>query len=615
MVKENLSFQAEVGKLLHLVTHSLYKDKQIFLREIISNASDACDKLRYANLTNDSLIEDSSDLSVKISIDQKKSQLTVEDNGIGMSKKELVDNLGTIARSGTAKFIEQLSENKDNSNLIGQFGVGFYSVFMVAKKVDVYSTKAGTKTSWLWSSAGTEKFSISPTSDGPSRGTRIVIELDDQSQEYTKVENLKPIIKKYSDHLNLPILFNNDGENEQLNTGMALWARQKRTIKQEQYFEFYQSTFGQFDEPLHISHFQTEGQLSYIGLMYIPSTPAFDLFMPESKNKIKLYVKRVFISDQVDELLPQYLRFVHGIIDSEDLPLNVSRETLQFNPMIDRINKRVVNQILKELTKIAEKDKEKYNIFWKHFGSVLKEGIYTDSDQRDKILKISKFASINNEEFITLDEYILNMPKNQKYIYYLSGQNVEELKNSPHLEALKSQKMNVLLITDPVDEVWMPIVNQFEEKPFKSITHGDLELKENKKTSDENSQKELDGLLQWLKEKLNDEVKDVRISSRLSDSPACIISDEGDIDINLANMLRERGQLTQEFKRVLEINPEHELIVKMQKKLLAKTSKQKKELDNIAYLLLDQAKILEGEKISDTSNFSKRIVRLMNESI
>ena len=251
--------------------------------------------------------------------------------------------------------------------------------------------------------------------------------------------------------------------------------------------------------------------------MYIPSTPAFDLFMPESKNKIKLYVKRVFISDQVDELLPQYLRFVHGIIDSEDLPLNVSRETLQFNPMIDRINKRVVNQILKELTKIAEKDKEKYNIFWKHFGSVLKEGIYTDSDQRDKILKISKFASINNEEFITLDEYILNMPKNQKYIYYLSGQNVEELKNSPHLEALKSQKMNVLLITDPVDEVWMPIVNQFEEKPFKSITHGDLELKENKKTSDENSQKELDGLLQWLKEKLSDEERELVLkAARLS---------------------------------------------------------------------------------------------------
>ncbi|MBR74565.1 MAG: molecular chaperone HtpG, partial [Dehalococcoidaceae bacterium] len=287
MVKENLSFQAEVGKLLHLVTHSLYKDKQIFLREIISNASDACDKLRYAALTDESLIEDNTDLSVQISIDQKKSQLTVEDNGIGMSKKELVDNLGTIARSGTAKFIEQLSENQDNSNLIGQFGVGFYSVFMVAKKVDVYSTKAGTKTSWMWSSAGSEKFSISSTSEGPSRGTRIVIELDDQSQEYTNVENLKPIIKKYSDHLNLPIIFNNDEENEQLNTGMALWARQKRSIKQEQYFEFYQSTFGQFDEPLHISHFQTEGQLSYIGLMYIPSTPTFDLFMPESKNKIK----------------------------------------------------------------------------------------------------------------------------------------------------------------------------------------------------------------------------------------------------------------------------------------------------------------------------------------
>ena len=565
MVKENLSFQAEVGKLLHLVTHSLYKDKQIFLREIISNASDACDKLRYAALTNESLIEDNSDLNVKISIDQKKSQLIVEDNGIGMSKKELVDNLGTIARSGTAKFIEQLSDNQSDSNLIGQFGVGFYSVFMVAKKVNVYSTKAGSKTSWIWSSTGSEKFSISSTSDGPLRGTRIVIELDDQSQEYASVENLKPIIKKYSDHLNLPIIFSNDEENEQLNTGMALWARQKRNIKPEQYLDFYQSTFGQYDEPLHISHFQTEGQLSYIGLMYIPSTPPFDLFMPESKNQIKLYVKRVFISDQVDELLPQYLRFVHGIIDSEDLPLNVSRETLQFNPMIDRINKRVVNQILKDLTKIAEKDKEKYKIFWQHFGPVLKEGIYTDSDQREKILKIAKFPSLNNEELITLDEYIANMSNKQKYIYYISGQNIDDLKHSPHLEALKSQKMDVLLITDPVDEVWMPIVNQFEEKPFKSVTHGDLELKENKENVDQDNQKDLDVLLQWLKDQLKDEVKDVRVSSRLADSPACIISDEGDIDINLANMLRERGQLNQDFKRVLEINPEHELIIKMQK--------------------------------------------------
>ncbi|MBR74301.1 MAG: hypothetical protein CL872_05145 [Dehalococcoidaceae bacterium] len=323
----------------------------------------------------------------------------------------------------------------------------------------------------------------------------------------------------------------------------------------------------------------------------------------------------MFISDQVEELLPQYLRFVHGIIDSEDLPLNVSRETLQFNPMIDRINKRVVNQILKELAKIAEKDNEKYSIFWKHFGPVLKEGIYTDSDQREKILKISKFASLNNEELITLDDYIVNMPKKQKYIYYLSGQNIDELKHSPHLEALKSQKMDVLLITDPVDEVWMPIVNQFDEKPFKSVTHGDLELQGNKEVASKDDQKEIDDLLQWLKDKLKDEVKDVRVSSRLSDSPACIISDEGDIDINLANMLRERGQLNQDFKRVLEINPEHTLIIKMQKKIVANKNKQKKELDNIAYLLLDQAKILEGEKISDTSNFSKRIVRLMNDSI
>ena len=612
MTTENLSFQAEVGKILQLVTHSLYKDKQIFLRELISNASDACDKLRYAALTEKTLLETDTELNVTISINKKTHQITIQDNGIGMSKKELTDNLGTIARSGTANFLDKIdTQEADSSKLIGQFGVGFYSVFMVASKVDVYSTKAGSKTSWLWSSTGSEKFSLSPTKLAPIRGTKIIIDLKNESKEYTDTSKLKPIIKKYSDHLNLPIYFDNNDEKEQVNSGMALWARQKKDITQEQYSEFYQNISGQFDEPWQVIHFQAEGQLSYIGLIFIPASPAYDLFMPEIKNKLKLHVRRVYITDEIEELIPNYLRFLHGIIDSEDLPLNVSRETLQFNPMISRINKRIVNQIFKELAKIAENEPEKYILFWNNFGSVIKEGIYTDPDQREKIVKLSRFTSLKKES-MSLEEYTSKMPKKQKYIYYLSGQNIAELKNSPHLESLKEKKIDVLLLTDPVDEVWIPIVNNFNEFEFKSVTHGDLELPNKNKTEKSDEKNDIDALIVWLKEKLSTEIKDVRISNRLSESPACIISDDGDLDINIANMLRERGQLNQDLKRVLEINPNHQLILKMQKNIKNKKSK---NIDDLAFLLLDQAKLIEGEKVSDLGNFSKRIVQLMHDHI
>ena len=614
MSTENISFQAEVGKILKLVTHSLYKDKKIFLRELISNASDACDKLRYSALTNSKLLDSDTELKVSIKTDKINSQIIIEDNGIGMTKKELIDNLGTIAKSGTANFLEKITEkNSDSSQLIGQFGVGFYSVFMVADKVQVYSTKAGSKTGWLWASSGAEKFSLSSTNESPNRGTKIVISLNSESKEFSTIDALKPIIHKYSDHLNLPIFFNDGKNSEQINTGMALWARQKKDITNEQYIELYRNISNQFDEPFQTIHFQAEGKLSYIGLIYIPSTPPFDLFMPDTRHKLKLHVKRVFISDDIEELVPNYLRFLYGIIDSEDLALNVSRETLQFNPMISRINKRIVNQILKELSKIAEKEPDKYQTFWKNFGPVLKEGIYTDSDQRDKILNLARFSSLNNTKSISLHQYVAKMPKKQKHIYYLSGQDIEELKNSPHLESLKINKMDVILMTDPVDEVWIPVASQFEDFTFKSVTHGDIGLPSKNKKTQEGNEDDVTELIEWLKEKLIEDVKDVRISSRLSDSPACIISDDGDLDINIANMLRERGQLNQEFQRVLEINPSHELIQKMQKQIQKKTSK--KNIDDMAFLLLDQAKLIEGEKLSNLGNFSKRIVNLMNNAL
>ena len=615
MASEKREFQAEVSRLLEIVAHALYSEKEIFLRELISNASDACDRLRYLALTEPALIQGDTNFRVVIEPDKKKRTLIVADNGIGMNRQEMIDNLGTIARSGTAAFVKELSgDSKKDVALIGQFGVGFYSAFMVASEVEVVSKKAGEEIAHLWVSNGKGEFTIEETTR-EKRGTTITLHLNEADEEYAEPDRIRQIVKKYSDHIALPIVLDHAGKEETLNAASALWMRPKSEITADQYKEFYHHVAHAFDEPWLTLHNKVEGNYEYTTLLFIPGSKPFDLFDPQRKHHMKLYVRRVFITDDAQELLPPYLRFLRGVVDSEDLPLNVSREMLQNNPMLRRMRGQITTRVLSELSKKAKDEPAEFAKFSENFGAVLKEGIYEDHEHKDEILPLARFRSTAGDDLTSLDEYIARTKPGQEAIYTIAGEDLEALKKSPQIEGFRARGIEVLLLTDPVDEFWMPGVGEYQKKEFKSVTRGSADLdkiapeekKDGAPAADEKPEGDVASLLALLKLSLGDAVKDVRSSKRLTDSAVCLVADERDIDMHLERLLRQHKQLAAgiDAKRILEINPKHPLIARLVD--LAGKEGAADALGDFAWLLLDQARILEGETLPDPAAFAKRL--------
>jgi len=623
---EKLEFQTEVSQLLKLMINSVYSEKEVFVRELVSNASDACDKLRYLATTKEKLLQSDPDLKIQIEIDKKENQITITDNGIGMNRDDLVNNLGTIARSGTAQFIKEATETKDLS-LIGQFGVGFYSAFMVASDLTVITRKAGEKKLWIWKSDGESNFTIDESDDleqlNSNRGTKIILSITKEGKEYLEKIRIEEIIRKYSDHISIPIFVRDikdkeDEKPEAINSALALWTRPKNKITKEQYKEFYNHVGQMFDDPWLTSHYKAEGQIEYTVLNFIPSTKPFDLYDPARENRLKLYVKKVFITDNCPELIPPYLRFLRGVIDSEDLPLNISREMLQNNPVVKKIRNALVRRTIGDLKKKLTNDRTSYEEFWSNFGPVIKEGIYEDTEKKDTLLEIALFKNSNSTKLITLDEYIDSMSKKQKDIYFITGDSYANVINNPSLEGYKSRGINVLILDDAVDSFWTSSTPNFKEKNIKSVSKGvdDLESISKKKTDDKDKKedKSLEPLIILLKDKLKEKVKDVRTSSRLTESPVCLVVDESAMDPQLEKILQQHNQLQQGAAlKILEINPDHKLIKK-----LAKMSKDKAsvgDIENIGILLYEQSMILDGEKPSDPVNFSKKLIDTISASI
>jgi len=617
MQGETLSFQAEVSRLLEIVAHSLYSNKDVFLRELISNASDACDRLRYAALTDPALIAGDPELKVTIVPDKAKHTVTIADNGIGMSRQELIDNLGTIARSGTAAFVQNLSgDAKKDMALIGQFGVGFYSAFMVAGEVEVLSRKAGESEAWRWRSNGKGEFSVEPA-EKPGRGTLITLTLHDEDAEYADAERLKRIVRTYSDHVALPIVVEAQGKKETVNHAAALWMRPKSEITDEQYKEFYHHVGHGFDDPWLTIHAKAEGTYEYTTLLFVPGAKPFDLFEPARKNSARLYVRRVFITDDCQELLPAYLRFLRGVVDSEDLPLNVSREMLQKNPMLARMRGQITKRVLTELGRKAKDAPAEHAAFWDNFGAVLKEGLYEDPEHRDDILALARFRSTAADGLVSLDGYVGRMKEGQDAIYTVTGDTPETAAKSPQLEGFRARGIEVLLLTDAVDDFWMPALGAYKKHPFKSVTRGQADLDKFATADEPKPDPKRDGalasLIALVKLSLGEAVKDVRLSPRLTDSAVCLVADEGDLDIHLERLLKQHRQLSAEAKRILEINPRHPLIARLAD--LAGKEGAVDELRDFAWLLLDQARILEGESLPDPAAFARRMSDLLAKGL
>ncbi|GAB4196281.1 MAG: molecular chaperone HtpG [Thalassobaculales bacterium] len=605
---ETLHFQAEVSRLLDIVVHSLYSEREIFLRELISNASDACDRLRYLALTEPGLLGEEAGFRIELAADKAARTLTIADNGIGMDREELVANLGTIARSGTSAFLGGLSgDQRKDVSLIGQFGVGFYSAFMVADRVSVTSRKAGEAEAHRWESDGKGSYRIAPAvRDG--RGTTITLHLREDAGEFLEPERLKHIVRTYSDHIAVPVLL--DGA--AVNRASALWTRPKSDITGEQYTEFYRHAAHAFDEPWLTLHWRAEGMIEYTGLLFVPTRRPFDLFNPERKAAVKLYVRRVFITDDCPDLLPAYLRFLRGVIDSEDLPLNVSREMLQKNPVLRKIQAGIVKRVLAELAREAEKEPARYAAFWEAFGAVLKEGLYSeDGETRAQLLKLARFRSSAAEGWSSLADYAGRMKEGQEAIYTIAGDDLAALADSPQLEGFRAKGVEVLYLTDPIDEFWTTAIGEYEGKPIRSVTKGAAELSAIKgdAAAEAPPAAEADALIALLKLTLKDAVKDVRASERLTDSACCLIAAEGDIDMHLERLLRQHRQVEKTAARILEVNPGHALI-----RALAATVKEKgaaADLTDAAFLLLDQARILEGEPLPDPKAFARRLATVM----
>jgi molecular chaperone HtpG len=615
-------FEAEVGRVLDLVINSLYQHRDIFLRELISNASDACDRLRYAAITEAALLADDPALKIRIVPDRIKGVLTVADNGIGMSRDELAENLGTIARSGTQRFLNQLSgDSGKDVKLIGQFGVGFYSAFMVAERVEVVSRRAGEEHAWRWTSDGRQGFTIEELGEPAPRGTSVILHLREEAKEFLDEFRLRQIVRSYSDHIAVPILLQGeakaDGKGkdpEQLNQASALWTRRKAEITDEQYKEFYHHVAHALDDPWARLHVQAEGVLSYQALLFIPGARPFDLYDPERRHGLKLYVRRVFITDGLEGLMPRYLRFVKGVVDSEDLQLNVSRETLQHSPVLARIKSALVKRVLDELERRAKAEDGEYGKFWESFGSVLKEGLYEDHEQRERLLELAKFRSTATDGWVSLADYVARMRPGQEAIFTISGEHLDALRSSPQLEAARAKGVEVLLLSDAIDEFWLPGVFGYKEKPFRSLTRGAADLSKIEALDDEKDEAaesvavagaELATLIAVLKTQLGERVKDIKPSERLTESAVCLVADEHGMDMRLERFLKQHHQLDELSKRILEINPRHELIRQMAAR--AGDEEQRGALADLAELLLDQARIVEGEPLPDPGAFSRRM--------
>ena len=598
-------FKTEVSKLLDIVINSLYSEKYIFLRELISNASDACDKLRYYSLMKPEVTKNNGEFKIVITPNAEENTLTISDNGIGMNKEDLVNHLSTIAKSGTADFVNNAKDNGSVVDLIGKFGVGFYSAFMVASKVEVTTKRAGEEQAYKWISNGVDGFEIEETEKEKS-GTDIKLFLKDDAKDFTDTIYLRHIIRTYSDHINYPIVLDlgKAGE-ETVNTGLALWTKNKAEITDDQYNEFYHHISRNFDTPWMRLHFKAEGSIEYTGLLFIPSEAPYDLFQPDRQQSLKLYVNRVFISDKVDDLMPAYLRFVKGIIDSADLPLNISREMLQQNALIAKIRTGTVSRILKELKKRSE-DYDDYMKFWKNFGMAFKEGIYEDPANRVEIAELSRFYSTNSTEKLTsLDEYISRVKEGQTTIYYITGDDIPTLRNNPQLEAFKEKGLEVLLLTDPIDEFWVQTLTNFKGYPIKHVSQADVDLKFERKEpkADEGSLKKL---TDFMAELFKNEVGKVVPTEKLTKSPVSLTVENGQMSIHLERLMRNHQQQTAfASSRILEVNPYHPLIIKLADSMF--DDKERPTVEEVCRLLLDQAKIAEGEAISDSSFFSEKL--------
>jgi len=622
--KETLGFETEVKQLLHLMIHSLYSNKEIFLRELISNASDACDKLRFEALADDALYEGDNELKLRVSYDKEARTVTVTDNGIGMSRRDVIDNLGTIAKSGTRQFLESLTgDQAKDAHLIGQFGVGFYSAFIVADKVTVTTRRAGLTPEHgvRWESAGEGEYTLENV-DRPVRGTEVTLHLKEGEDEFLDGFRLRSIIRKYSDHINLPILMPKEasGEEEEaegeetVNRASALWTRSKSDISYDEYKEFYKHVAHDFDDPLAWSHNKVEGKLEYTSLLYIPKRAPFDLWDRDRRHGIKLYVRRVFIMDDAEQLMPSYLRFVRGVLDSNDLPLNVSREILQHNKAIDSMRAGSVKKVLGLLEGIAKKDPDEYAAFWKEFGQVLKEGPGEDFANREQIAKLLRFSSTHTdseEQTVSLDDYISRMKEGQEKIYYITADSFAAAKNSPHLEIFRKKGIEVLLLHERVDEWLVASLTEYDGKSLDSVAKGELDLGELEDEEEKKHQEEVaeqfKELVERVQEQLGERVKEVRITHRLTNSPACLVSGEHDMSANLERILKSVGQNVPTSKPILELNPDHPLVTRV------KEEEDKQRFGDWTDILFEQALLAEGGQLDDPAAFVGRLNGLLLE--
>ncbi len=615
-------FQADVAKLLHLMVHSVYSDKSVFLRELIANAADACERLRYEAIAEPRLLGEDVKPRIMLAIDAQKPSLTIEDNGIGMNRDEMVEALGTIARSGTKAFLDRIEvkQNGEETALIGRFGVGFYSAFMVSERVEVISRRAGTDAAWQWTSDGMGTFAVSPVAlkGAPARGTRVVLHLMEDAKSYAERFTVERLVKAQSGHVPVPIAIveKPGADPAEITDGAALWAKPKAEIAAADYTDFYRSIAGQFDEPAATIHFRAEGRQDYTTLLFVPGSRPFDLFDPDRKGRIKLYVKRVFITDEA-EILPRYMRFVRGVVDSSDLPLNVSREKIQESPLIAAIRKGATSRVLAELERLADKEPQSFAKIWETFGAVLKEGIYEDFERRDVLLALARFkTTASSDAWRSLKDYAAALKPNQTAIYYIAGDDIERLATSPHLEGFHARGIEVLLLPDPVDSFWVMPGVSFDGKPFKSVTQGAADLAliprvDAGKASAADVEDSVKKFLAFIKTALGEAVSEVRPSDRLTDSAVCLVAPESGPDRALERILAGAGRLSSAAKPVLEVNPRHDIVLALA--ALGDTEQAFKE--DAAHLLFDEAKLLDGERPADARSFSDRLARVLWRSL
>ncbi len=621
-IPDQMNFSADVSRLLDIVANALYTNHDVFLRELVSNAADACDRLRYEAIQNPALTKDNPEFRINIYKDTTTRTLTVVDNGIGMNKEELIENLGTIAKSGSAALMQQVNAEKsgaDKLKLIGQFGVGFYASYMVASKLAVISRRAGSKDTLTWESDGRTGFNVRESTDeekrklNGERGTAIILDIKDEGCEFLIDEKIQQTIELYSDHIDVPIHLAGpwDKNSTAINKASALWMRPKSEVSKQQYDEFYKSITHGFDEPLMTAHWRAEGKIEYTSLLYIPMLRPWDLYDPSRKHAVRLYVRRVFISDQLEGLVYPWLRFLRGVIDSEDLPLNISRESLQHNPVIAKIRSSVTKRVLSDLDKMSRDDAPGFVAIWGQFGATIKEGLYDAPEHRDDILKITRFFSThdNGDKFTSLDEYVGRMKPDQKEIYYISGEKLGPLKTAPQIEGFRAKGAEVLFMTDTIDDFWLQAVTEYKGKKFKSVTRGDVNL-DGEKPAEEKPDEGMKNFVSRLIEILKDEVATVRVSNRLTDSPVCLVASDAGVDMHMERVLKIHQKYQGSSKPVLEINAAHPLIKKMQG-----MDGNAEIFTDAAQLLLDQARIIQGEPLNDAAGFARRMSVFLEKAL